>query len=110
MTRWSALAHRRLDEAQAEAETGDVSERVDRPGVLMPPRDRRKDMRTMGRSREPHVLLMRLSQRTSGRGTACLTGRLGKTRLVAFQGEPDEKGNVVWNVYAAEPELREGRR
>ena len=39
------------------------------------------------------VLLMRLSERTSARGNAYLSGWLGKASVVAFRGEPDKHGN-----------------
>jgi hypothetical protein len=56
---------------------------------------------------EPKVLLMTLSQRTSGKGNTYLSGWLGKARLVGFRGEDDERGNPVWQIYAAEPAPRE---
>ena len=63
----------------------------------------------MTAARERRVLLMQLSERTSGNGTRYLSGFLGKAKLVAFLGkEPDKFGNPVWNVYAAEPTPREG--
>jgi hypothetical protein len=49
------------------------------------------------------VLLMTLSQRTSGKGNTYLSGWLGKARLVGFRGEDDERGNPVWQIYAAAP-------
>ena len=53
----------------------------------------------------PRVLLMTLSERTSAKGTAYLSGWLGKARLVGFKAkEPDRYGNEVWEVYAQEPE------
>ena len=53
---------------------------------------------------EPKVLLMRLSQRASAKGTRYLSGYLGKAELVAFlDQEPDKLGNPQWNVYASEP-------
>jgi hypothetical protein len=53
------------------------------------------------------VLLMQLSQRTSGKGNTYLAGYLGKAKLVGFlDQEPDKFGNPVWNVYAAEPTPR----
>lgn len=54
--------------------------------------------------RQPKVLLMQLTQRTSGKGNAYLTGWLGKAKLVGFKGEPDEHGHERWDVYAAEPD------
>ena len=87
----------------------DGGELADRPGALMRPRDRRGDMRSMDRPREPRVLLMRLSERTSGKGNAYLSGWPGKARLVGFRGEDDEHGNPVWDIYAAEPAPRPAR-
>ena len=110
MTRWSALAHRRLDEAADEAEARDGGESFPNFGssVLLPrTRDRTRDMRSMDRPREPRVLLMQLAQRTSAKGTAYLTGWLGKAKLVGFKGEPDQWGNETWLVYAAEPSPRQ---
>ena len=66
-------------------------------------------MKSMDRPREPRVLLMRLSERTSGKSNAYLSGWLGKARLVGFRGEADEHGNRTWNVYAAEPTPRPGQ-
>jgi hypothetical protein len=55
----------------------------------------------------PRVLLMTLSERTSAKGTAYLSGWLGKARLVGFKAkEPDKYGNEVWEIYAQEPEPR----
>ena len=56
---------------------------------------------------EPKVLLMQLSQRTSGKGNTYLAGYLCKAKLVGFlDQEPDRFGNPVWNVYASEPAPR----
>src|SRR4051794_5445449 len=53
------------------------------------------------------VLLMQLSQRTSGKGTAYLSGWLGKASVVAFEAEElDKFGNKQWNVYLSTPEPR----
>src|SRR4051794_14181503 len=55
----------------------------------------------------PRVLLLTLSERTSGRGNRYMSGWLGKASVVAFQAEePDKWGNPVWNVYVSEPEPR----
>jgi hypothetical protein len=104
----AAQLHRRMDMAQAEALARDGGELVEQHGALMRPGDRRRDMRTMDRPSQTKVLLMQLTQRTSGRGNAYLTGWLGKAKLVGFKGEPDEHGNERWDVYAAEPEQRQG--
>ncbi len=55
------------------------------------------------------VLLMTLSQRTSARGNAYLSGWLGKAQVVGFAGEPDRFGNPTWDIYLTEPEPREGQ-
>ena len=54
----------------------------------------------------PRVLLATLSVRTSGKGTAYLSGWLGKARVVAFAGEPDKHGNATWDLFVSEPEPR----
>jgi hypothetical protein len=54
------------------------------------------------------VLLAVLSQRTSAKGRPYLSGWLGKARVVAFAGEPDARGDPTWELYVAEPELRDG--
>jgi hypothetical protein len=55
----------------------------------------------------PRVLLMRLSERTSGKGNRYLSGWLGKASVVAFQAEePDKWGNPVWDVFVSTPEPR----
>src|SRR5690348_17334198 len=57
------------------------------------------------------VLLMQLSERTSGRGNRYLAGWLGKASVVAFQAdEPDKFGNPVWEVFVAEPQPRADQR
>jgi hypothetical protein len=50
------------------------------------------------------VLLATLSVRTSARGTAYLSGWLGRARVVGFAGERDKWGNPTWNIFVAEPE------
>jgi hypothetical protein len=53
----------------------------------------------------PRVLLMTLSERTSAKGTAYLSGWLGKARFVGFKAkDPDKYGNERWDIYAQEPE------
>src|SRR3954463_13437378 len=55
----------------------------------------------------PRVLLMQLSERTSAKGNAYLSGWLGKASVVAFQAEePDKFGNPVWDVFVSTPEPR----
>lgn len=55
----------------------------------------------------PRVLLTTLSVRTSAKGTAYLSGWLGKAQVVAFAGDPDKFGNPTWNVYVSEPPPRD---
>ncbi len=50
---------------------------------------------------EPKVLLMTLSQRTSGKGNAYLSGWLGKASVVAFPGEADKFGNATWDLFVS---------
>ena len=50
------------------------------------------------------VLLMQLSERTSAKGNAYLSGWLGKAGVVAFRGEPDKYGNETWDLFVATPE------
>lgn len=104
--RRAAEVHRKLDAAQAEAMARDGNGLVKHHGALMQPRDRRMDMKTMDRPNRPKVLLLRLSQRTSGKGNVYLSGWMGAARLVGFRGEDDENGNPVWELFAAEPEPR----
>jgi hypothetical protein len=59
----------------------------------------------------PRVLLMRLSCRTSAKGSEYLSGFLGCARVVAFKAkEPDRSGNEQWEVYLSEPEPKDGQR
>lgn len=53
--------------------------------------------------RAARVLLMRLSVRTSAKGTSYLSGYLGKAQVVAFKGGPDAHGNETWDVFVSEP-------
>src|SRR4051794_38847519 len=53
----------------------------------------------------PRVLLMQLSERTSGKGNTYLSGWLGKAS-VAFAGEPDKHGNPTWDLFVSTPEPR----
>jgi hypothetical protein len=52
------------------------------------------------------VLLMQLSERTSAKGNAYLSGWLGKASVVAFRGEPDKHGRETWDLFVATPEPR----
>jgi hypothetical protein len=54
------------------------------------------------------VLLMRLSCRTSSKGTQYLSGFLGCARVVAFKAkEPDRFGNQQWELFVSEPQQRD---
>jgi hypothetical protein len=53
-----------------------------------------------------HVLLMQLSERTSAKGNAYLSGWLGKASVVAFRGEDDKHGNPTWDLFVSEPQPR----
>ncbi len=75
-----------------------------------PPQNRDARSGHMSGPREPRVLLLTLSERTSAKGTRYFTGYLGKAKLVAFlDKDPDKFGNPVWSVYASEPEPRPGQ-
>lgn len=102
MSGYARDQHRQLDGAYAEAHARDGGD--DGQGDIARPRRWRQDTVSGNRPREPKVLLMQLTQRTSGKGNAYLTGWLGKAKLVGFKGEPDEHGNERWDVYAAEPQ------
>src|SRR4051794_14338953 len=54
----------------------------------------------------PRVLLLTLSERTSGQGNRYLSGWLGKASVVAFPGEPDKHGNPTWDLFVSTPEPR----
>ena len=54
----------------------------------------------------PRVLLLALSERTSGRGNRYMSGWLGKASVVAFAGEPDKHGNPTWDLFVSEPQPR----
>ena len=54
----------------------------------------------------PRVLLLTLSERTSGKGNRYLSGWLGKASVVAFAGEPDKHGNPTWDLFVSEPQPR----
>jgi hypothetical protein len=38
------------------------------------------------------------SERQSSRGNTCLSGWLGKGRVVGFKGEPGKFGNPTWDL------------
>src|SRR4051795_5655449 len=54
----------------------------------------------------PRVLLLTLSERTSGKGNRYMSGWLGKASVVAFAGEPDKHGNPTWDLFVSTPEPR----
>ena len=108
MTTVARDQHRRLDRDFADAEARDGGDNG-QPDIARP-RRWRTDTVSGSRPHEPKVLLMQLTQRTSGRGTTYMTGWLGKAKLVAFKGEPDEQGNERWDIYAAEPQPRGSRQ
>jgi hypothetical protein len=58
----------------------------------------------------PRVLLMQLSERTSGKGNRYLSGWLGRASVVAFAGEPDKHGNPTWDLFVSEPQPRAERQ
>jgi hypothetical protein len=52
----------------------------------------------------PRVLLSRLFERTSAKGTRYFSGRLGSAKLLAFEATdvPEDQGygaDVLWNVF-----------
>ena len=54
------------------------------------------------------VLLTMLSVRTSAKGRPYLSGFLGNSRVVAFEGEADRFGSPTWDIFVAESEPRDG--
>jgi hypothetical protein len=56
------------------------------------------------------VHLLTLSERTSAKGNAYLSGWLGKASVVAFRGEDDKHGNPTWDLFVSEPQPRTERR
>jgi hypothetical protein len=111
MSRHARELHRELDRQFAEAWARDGPKSVPDGNVfpdLARPRRWRRDL-IVSRPSEPRVLLMRLSQRTSGKGRPYLSGWLGKARVVAFEGAEDQYGNATWDLYVAEPREAEDR-
>ena len=49
----------------------------------------------------------RLSERYF-KGRQYLSGFLGKSRVIAFEGEADRYGNPTWDIFVGEPEARDG--
>jgi hypothetical protein len=104
--------HRQLDRAYAENEARDGRTRIDNinsdlPDIARPTRWRTDS--TVSGGRQPKVLLMTLSERTSAKGRRYFSGWLGKASAVAFEGEPDKFGNPTWDLYAAEPQPKAGK-
>src|SRR5690242_8938629 len=56
------------------------------------------------------VLLLTLSERTSAKGNAYLSGWLGKASVVAFRGENDKHGNPTWDLFVSTPEPRQDQQ
>jgi hypothetical protein len=107
--------YRQLDRAYVESEARDGRVKNDNINPDQPalarPRRWQQDNVSGNRPREPRVLLVKLTQKTSAQGRLYLTGWMGAARLVAFlTDEQDRDGNPVqvWNVYAAEPQPKEG--
>jgi hypothetical protein len=100
--------HRRLDRAYAEVEARDGGD--DGQPDLVRSRQWRRDNVSGNRPREPRVLVLKLRQRTSERGTVYLDGWMGQAKLLGFkEAERDEYGNEVWSVYAVTPQPKAGR-
>jgi hypothetical protein len=105
-----------MDTAAAEAEArdgqSDVGVSYITPADITRPRRWRQDSTVSGGSRsEPKVLLLKLRQRVSAKGTTYLSGWMGSAKLVGFKdAELDEHGNEVWSVYAVTPQPRESGR
>jgi hypothetical protein len=106
MSTYARDTHRQLDGDYAEARDGHDLENRE----IMRPRRWRQDNVSGGRSDGPRVLLVKLTQKRSAKGTTYLSGWMGAARLVGFLGrEPDKDGNQVWCVYAAEPQPKAGK-
>jgi hypothetical protein len=109
MTNLARTQHRQLDQAYAESEARDGRVKTDNINLdqldIARPRHWRRDATVSG-GRQPKVLLMTLSERTSGKGRRYFSGWLGKASVVAFEGEPDKYGNPSWDVFVAEPQPR----
>jgi hypothetical protein len=112
MSGYARNQHARLDRDFAESEAGDrkgiIVDNVhnDPPDIARPTRWRQDS--TVSGGRQPKVLLMTLSERTSAKGRRYFSGWLGKASVVAFEGEPDKFGNPSWDVFVNEPQPREG--
>ena len=100
--------HRRLDRDFAESEARDGG--PDGQGGIARSRQWKRDNVSGNRPREPRVLVLKLRQRTSERGTVYLDGWMGQAKLLGFkEAERDEYGNEVWSVYAVTPQPKAGR-
>jgi hypothetical protein len=51
---------------------------------------------------QARVLLATLTERTSARGNAYLSGWAGASNLVAFRGEDDDQGRPTWQLFLVE--------
>ncbi len=97
--------HRHLDTAAAEAmaRAGGSDGQAD----IARPRRWRQDATVSGGRDGPKVLVLKLRERTSAKGTVWLSGWMGQAKLVGFKdAEPDQYGNEVWSIYAVTPEPR----
>jgi hypothetical protein len=91
--------HRQLDAAYAESEARDGGE-VENRDIARPRR-----WRTDRSGQQAKVLVLKLRQRTSERGTVYLDGWMGQAKLLGFkEAERDEYGNEVWSIYAVTPQ------
>jgi hypothetical protein len=112
MSTYARDTHRQLDRAYAEAVARDgaafPASAADSAPDIARPRRWRQDATVSG-GRQPKVLLMTLSERTSAKGRRYFSGWLGRASVVAFEGEPDKYGNPTWDVYAAEPQPKAGK-
>ena len=72
-------------------------------------RERSKDMDSLLRPRAPAVPLVKLSERTSKKGSLYYAGFWGCAKVVLLRTEEKDKfGNVMWVMLAQEPEPKEG--
>jgi hypothetical protein len=105
MTNPARDQHRKLDQGFAEAHARDGG--ADGQPELVRSRHWKQDATVSGGRSEPRVLLVKLTQKMSAKGTVYLSGWMGAARLVGFADrEPDKDGNQVWNIFAAEPGKR----
>jgi hypothetical protein len=105
MTTVARDQHRRLDRDFADAEARDGG--PDGQADIARPRQWKRDTVSGNRPDGPRVLLVKLTQKMSAKGTVYLSGWMGAARLVGFADrEPDKDGNQVWNIFAAEPGKR----